>query len=240
MSQSYKLLIDTPKLFGESCELLEEQTNANEPKRMYLEGIFGCAAPIGETDYSKFVNQNGRAYRGEEMVPELLRYKNEIVDQGKAYGELSHPSVPVIQESEISDRIVSIRMESNGDIIGKALILDTPKGKIQKAMLQDGGKIGKSSRALGNLQESKLPSGQKINVVNGLRLVCFDSVVSPSVAHANPEAILENKEWIIQGDGSYMEKSFDNLSESLSTLPRHNKSEYIIESFAAFLKEIKF
>lgn len=228
MAEAYKLLLDSVDV--PPLEVLTEQANKDEPKKLYVEGIFGQAGKV---------NKNGRVYDLQEMIQDIGRFNEEFVKTGRAGNELSHPSSPEINLERICDRTVSLTIdESTGTVFGKALVLDTPMGLIEKALIEGGTKVGKSSRAMGQLRESRGSQGQTFNQVNGLRLVCFDSVSDPSVSSAMVDPLLEKKEWIINGS-DWSVKPFDNFQSSLDTLPRKNKEEYLVECVKNFLAEFR-
>ena len=227
MADPYKLLIDSNIV---SClEPIEEQANKDEPKKMYVQGIFGQAGKR---------NKNGRIYDPNEMQEDIRRFNEEFVKTKRALNELNHPSTPDINLERACDMTVELHMESNGNVIGKALVLDTPVGKVERALIDGGVKLGKSSRALGQLSEKSV-NGEAGNYVSGLRLVCFDSVQDPSVGVALVDPLLEQREWIMGDDGEFMVKPFENLVEQVSTLPKHNREEYFVECFNKFMKAIK-
>ena len=70
-------------------------------------------------------------------------------------------------------------MEDN-DVYGKLQVLDTPSGKILRALVEGGCKIGISSRGTGTLSES--PKGSIVN--EDFQLICFDMVSEPSTSGA--------------------------------------------------------
>jgi len=74
----------------------------------------------------------------------------------------------------------------DGDnVMGKIEVLDTPSGKVLKALLKSGVKLGISSRGLGSVKES---NGVTM-VEDDFQLICFDIVSEPSTpgAYLNPE-----------------------------------------------------
>ena len=115
--------------------------------------------------------------------------------------------------------------------------MDTPDGRIVKAILDSDGRIGKSSRSLGNVNESMQADGSTANVVSNMKLICFDSVHGPSVKKAMTDPLLEQRQWIMGDNGLYMEQAFDNWEKGLSKIPRHGREEHMVELFEKFFKE---
>jgi len=228
-SESYKLLIDSTD--APPLEVLEEQVNKDEPKKLYIEGIFGQAGKV---------NKNGRVYNLKEMIADVNRFNEEYVDQGRAANHMNHPNTPEIDLSLVADRTVKLTIdEKTGTVYGKALVLDTPMGLIEKSLIEGGLKIGKSTRGMGQLQESLDDSGNKFNEVIGYKVVAHDSVHDPSVGAAIMDPLLEKKEWIINNDGGWMEQPFEKLEESIATLPRKQQEQYLVECWKNFLNDIK-
>lgn len=226
MSDAFKLLVGSNSF---ELDTIVEQDNKTKERKLYIEGIFGEAG---------IKNKNGRVYDVEEMRDEIKRYNEECIATGRAFNELNHPSSPDIDLERVCDRTVSLRLENDGTIIGKSLVCDTPLGRIQKGLIDGGGKIGKSSRALGQISEAS--NGTDIcDYVRSIKLVCFDSVQDPSVGRAIVDPLLEQKEWIIGDDGGFLEKPLASLEEAVSTLPRQKREEYFVEAVSNFLKSLR-
>lgn len=133
-------------------------------------------------------NQNGRIYPRSILLPEVERYNRDYVEKNRAFGELDHPDSPDVNGDRIAHRVVKLWVEGNV-VYGKSLVLDTSLGREVKAMLEDGGVMGVSSRALGDVGYG--------NKVENLHLVCWDIVHEPSVASALMEQLSESREWKI-------------------------------------------
>jgi len=116
---------------------------------------------------------------------------------------------------------------------GKSKVLSTPCGQIVKSLVNDGVKVGMSSRALGQLTEEK--SG--VNKVSDMKLVAIDCVSDPSCPKAFVNGILESKSFIITDDGKF-EESYNQFEESLETLPRKEVDTYLRERVLDFLNKI--
>ena len=108
-------------------------------KHQYIEGVFLQA---------ELRNRNNRVYPVNVLEREVNKYIEEHVNRDRAVGELGHPDGPTINLDRVSHRIVSLRKEGN-NFIGKARILGTPMGKIAKQLLDEGVRLGVSSRGLG-------------------------------------------------------------------------------------------
>jgi hypothetical protein len=113
----------------------------NGGKDYFIEGVFM---------QSDIKNRNGRVYPKNIMEKEVDRYNKEFVEKQRAFGELGHPEGPTINLDKVSHLIQSLTLEGK-NYIGKAKILSTPNGEIVKALINDGAKLGVSSRGLGSL-----------------------------------------------------------------------------------------
>ena len=149
-------------------------------------------------------NQNGRIYPRDVLLPEIMRYKKEYVDTGRAFGELDHPDGPEINGDRICHRIVDLWVEGNA-VWGKSLVLNTTKGKEVQAMLDDGGVMGVSSRALGEVDAN--------SQVYDMRLICWDVVHEPSVAVALMEKINEKKTYDLKKFLETEKKQYEQLKK---------------------------
>jgi hypothetical protein len=133
----------------ESVEFLVE--NRNGKKSMYIEGVFL---------QGNIKNRNGRMYPMETLRKEVSRYNENHIQSGRALGELGHPEGPTVNLDRVSHKIVSLK-ESGSNFIGKAKLLSTPMGKIASSLVEEGVKLGVSSRGIGSLKMTR----EGVNVV---------------------------------------------------------------------------
>ena len=162
-------------------ELIEE--GAGGKKQYFIEGIFM---------QSEQKNKNGRIYPKEILQKEVKRYNKEYVEPKRAFGELGHPDGPTVNLDKVSHMITEL-VEDGKNFIGRAKILDTPNGQIVKSLIDEGARLGVSSRGMGTLKPDK-----KAQVVqNDFYLAtAADIVADPSAPNAFVEGIMEGVEWI--------------------------------------------
>ena len=181
MALKLKLIAENPELL-ERFEIVEEQDNLKKGSSLYVKGPFiGCNQ----------VNKNRRMYNLDETREEVNRYISEMVAPGRAMGELNHPSSAEVN-LERACHLVTELYEDDNAFYGKAKVLSTPMGQILRALINDGVKVGMSTRALGSLQEES-----SYNLVKNMRLVAVDAVADPSFPKAFVNGILESKQWVV-------------------------------------------
>ena len=187
----------------ESVEFLVEQKNGK--KSMYIEGVFL---------QGNIKNRNGRMYPMETLRREVSRYNENHVQAGRALGELGHPDGPTVNLDRVSHKIVSLK-ENGSNFIGKAKILNTPMGKIASSLIEEGVKLGVSSRGIGSLRQTK----EGINVVGDdfMLATAADIVADPSAPDAFVEGIMEGKDWVWDG-GILREKYAQKTYREINTL----------------------
>ena len=194
------------KLIREEIETVEFLVeNRNGKKSMYIEGVFL---------QGNIKNRNGRMYPMETLRKEVGRYNENHVQSGRALGELGHPDTPTVNLDRVSHKIVSLK-ESGANFIGKAKILGTPMGKIASSLVEEGVKLGVSSRGIGSLR----PTKEGVNVVGDdfMLATAADIVADPSAPDAFVEGIMEGKDWVWDG-GILREKFAHKTYKTINTL----------------------
>ena len=208
----------------ESVKFLVEQKNGK--KSLYIEGVFL---------QGDIKNRNGRMYPMETLRKEVARYNESNVQSGRALGELGHPDGPTVNLDRVSHKIVSLK-ESGSNFIGKAKILSTPMGKIASSLIDEGVKLGVSSRGIGSLQMNK----EGCNVVGSdfMLATAADIVADPSAPDAFVEGIMEGKEWIWDG-GILREKLAEQTQRKINTLVDQKRlEEHKLSLFNDFLSNL--
>ena len=208
----------------ESVEFLVEQKNGK--KSMYIDGVFL---------QGNIKNRNGRMYPMETLRREVGRYNENHVQSGRALGELGHPEGPTVNLDWVSHKIVSLK-ESGSNFVGKAKILGTPMGKIASSLIDEGVRLGVSSRGIGSLK----PTREGINVVGDdfMLATAADIVADPSAPDAFVEGIMEGKDWV--WDGSILrEKYATKTYKTINTLVDQKKlDEQKLSLFNDFLSNL--
>ena len=187
----------------ESVEFLVE--NKNGKKSMYIEGVFLQA---------DMKNRNGRVYPMETLRREVGRYSENHITSGRALGELGHAEGPTVNLDRVSHKIVSLK-ESGSNFIGKAKILGTPMGKIASSLIEEGVKLGVSSRGVGSLQQTK--EGYSVVGEDFMLATAADIVADPSAPDAFVSGIMEGKDWVWDG-GVLREKFATKTYKTINTL----------------------
>ena len=208
----------------ESVEFLVE--NRNGKKSMYIEGVFL---------QGNIKNRNGRMYPMETLRKEVGRYNENHVQSGRALGELGHPDTPTVNLDRVSHKIVSLK-ESGSNFIGKAKILGTPMGKIAASLVEEGVKLGVSSRGIGSLKATR----EGINVVGDdfMLATAADIVADPSAPDAFVEGIMEGKDWVWDG-GILRERFATKTYKQINTLVDQKKlDENKLNLFNDFLSNL--
>jgi hypothetical protein len=172
-------------------------------KNTFLEGVFMQA---------ENKNKNGRIYTREVLTSAVDRFVNEQVITGRAVGELNHPDGPSINLDKVSHRITELNWDGN-NVMGKALILDTPMGQIVKGLVEGGVQLGVSSRGMGSLS---MRDG--VNYVGeDFMLNTIDIVQDPSAPNAFVNGIMEGVSYEEDRPGHYIktiEKGETEVKES--------------------------
>jgi hypothetical protein len=205
----------------ENQVILDEKTGK---KDYYVSGIFM---------QSEKVNKNGRYYKKHLMEREVNKYQKKI-QENESMGELNHADSIDVNYERATHIIKELALQGN-DVYGKAKILDTTIGKgIVKPLLDEGIKVGMSSRALGSLEESL--DGEYKLVGEDFNLLMVDIVSNPS-AHDAKVALMENSEWIIE-NGLIVEKKLDEIQKSIHSLKKPELKEGIARIFQEFINEV--
>ena len=208
----------------ESVEFLVE--NRNGKKSMYIEGVFL---------QGNIKNRNGRMYPMETLRKEVSRYSENHIQSGRALGELGHPEGPTVNLDRVSHKIVSLK-ESGSNFIGKAKLLSTPMGKIASSLVEEGVKLGVSSRGIGSLKMTR----EGVNVVGDdfMLATAADIVADPSAPDAFVSGIMEGKEWVWEG-GILRETQCNQIKESINTAVDQKVLEaHKFRLFAKFLSDL--
>lgn len=151
----------------------ESRDNTNGGKDLYMNGIFIQGG---------VKNQNQRVYPVNEITNAVRSLKEKIAGGFTVLGEADHPDDLNINLDRVSHMIVDMNMRGN-DGIGKLKMLPTPMGNICKTLLENGVKLGVSSRGSGNVDGS--------GNVSEFEIVTVDIVANPSAPDAYPDAIYE-------------------------------------------------
>ena len=208
----------------ESVEFLVEQKNGK--KSMYIEGVFL---------QGNIKNRNGRMYPMETLRREVSRYNENHIQSGRALGELGHPEGPTVNLDRVSHKIVSLK-ESGSNFIGKAKIMNTPMGNIAKNLIDEGVKLGVSSRGVGSLQQTK--EGFAVVGEDFILATAADIVADPSAPDAFVSGIMEGKEWVWDG-GILREKFATKTYKQINTLVDQKKlDEQKLNLFNDFLSNL--
>ena len=214
------------KLISESIvQDVEYITEAKEDgKKSYkIRGIFMQA---------DIKNKNGRVYPMEILQKEVKRYNEEFINEKRAYGELGHPEGPTINLERASHMITALYPDGK-NFIGEAKILATPMGEIVKTLMDEGAKLGVSSRGMGSLEEKKDGASY---VRNDFYLATAADIVSdPSAPSAFVEGIMEGKEWV-WNHGALVQSELIEMKERINSRIRKNRALEESLEFAKFLK----
>ena len=212
------------KLFCDLNENIQVLTEEPAPgqKNYFIEGIFL---------QGNITNRNKRRYPMETLQKEVFRYNDNFVKQKRAFGELGHPEGPTINLERVSHMITDLRQEGS-NFIGRAKIMDTPYGKIVKNLIDEGAKLGVSSRGMGSLEERN-----GVNVVkDDFQLAtAADIVADPSAPEAFVRGIMEGKEWIWES-GRLVEKDIEQIKKDIRKTSSKHLEEAKMNAFNKFLR----
>ena len=214
------------KLITENIEDVEYITEeAKDGKKVYsIRGIFMQA---------DVKNRNGRVYPKEILTNEVIRYNKEFINNKRAFGELGHPEGPVVNLERVSHMINKLYPDGN-NFIGEAKILDTPYGKIVKNLIDEGAKLGVSSRGMGTLVHKDGANHVKDDFYLA---TAADIVADPSAPNAFVEGVMEGKEWV-WNNGALVESHIAELRKKFDVKQRLRQSNIEALEFAKFLKNL--
>ena len=187
----------------ENVEVIVEERGGK--KNLYIEGVFL---------QGDIKNRNGRMYPAQTLAKEVSRYNEAFVGKGRALGELGHPDGPTVNLDRVSHKIMSLRQEGS-NFVGRAKILGTPMGQIAKNLLDEGVKLGVSSRGVGSVTTNN----EGVNIVGEdfMLATAADIVADPSAPDAFVDGIMEGKDWIWDG-GVLRQKFAEKTYKQINTL----------------------
>ena len=214
-----------------SVEVITEAKDDGK-KNYFIEGIFM---------QGDIKNRNGRIYPSATLETEMERYNTEFIETKRALGELGHPDGPQINGDRVSHLITEMRRDGN-DFYGKAKILSTPMGEIVKSLLDEGVKIGVSTRGLGSVKAGK---GGVMEVQSDFHLSTVDIVTDPSAPNAFVNGIMENVEYyydIASGNwraAQAIQEIQEEVEKKINRVVRTIDEETATRMFQTFVRSLR-
>ena len=211
------------KLICEQLEEVEFITEATKKgKNYFIEGVFMQA---------NVKNRNGRLYPKEILQKEARRYDQNYIKQSRAFGELGHPEGPTVNLERVSHLITDLTEDGN-NFVGRAKIMDTPYGKIVKNLIDEGARLGVSSRGMGSLR----PMGRNCSQVQDdfYLATAADIVADPSAPQAFVNGVMEGKEWIWD-NGILDERQIARIEKSMKLKSTTESQTKAFENFMSKL-----
>ena len=213
------------RLIAEEITQVDFLCEEKEGKKNYfIEGVFL---------QSEIKNRNNRMYPQKTLAREVAKYDENYIQKGRALGELGHPDGPSINLDRVSHKITSLS-EDGTNFIGRAKLLDTPMGQIAKNLLDEGVKLGVSSRGMGSLVKR-----EDCNMVadDFMLATAADIVADPSAPDAFVDGIMEGKEWVWD-NGILKEAAVAQIKTEIDEATLINLQERKVSAFEKFLKSL--
>ena len=202
--------------FDRANMVVESVKEDGDKKSLYMRGIFIQGG---------VKNANERVYPVNEIEKAVVTLNEQIRDGNSVLGEIDHPDDLKINLDRVSHIITEMWMDgANG--FGKLKIIPTPMGQLASTMLENGVKLGVSSRGSGNVDES---SGK----VSDFEIVTVDIVAQPSAPNAYPKAIYEGLMGMKHGHRILENLKGQNLDKDARV------QKYLQESVVRLIKELK-
>ena len=221
---SLNLIVESPAP-KEEFEYIVEEGNSKGSQNFFIKGPYMMAEDV---------NRNKRIYSLNEMQTEIKRYEDTMVSTGRAMGELNHPTTADV-DLERACHLVTEMSQDGNVFYGKSKVLSTPTGLIVRSLINDGVRVGMSSRALGQLIPESGEEG--VSRVQDFKLVAIDCVADPSFPKAFVNGILESKQYVVNAYGQF-EEAYDTFEKNISTMPLKNKDAFLKENIIKFLKTL--
>ena len=219
-------MTNTVKLISEEIQdveyICEEKDNGK--KNYKIKGVFMQA---------DIKNRNGRVYPYEILENEVKRYNKDYVGQNRAFGELGHPEGPTVNLERASHMITSL-IPDGKNFIGEAKILNTPMGNIVQSLMDEGAKLGVSSRGMGSLDQK---NGANYVRKDFYLATAADIVADPSAPNAFVQGIMEGKEWV-WNNGSLVEAELERARQRVNERVRKRQENENALEFIRFLKKL--
>ena len=213
------------KLITEEIQDVEYIVEESNGKKNYaIKGIFMQA---------DVKNRNGRVYPSEILQREVVRYNREFINKNRAFGELGHPEGPTVNLERVSHMVKALYPDGK-NFMGEAKVLDTPYGKIVKNLIDEGAKLGVSSRGMGTLYQK---NGANYVKDDFYLATAADIVADPSAPDAFVEGIMEGKEWVWDS-GRLKEQDIDKLKLQIVQAKRTQMAEVKARVFESFLNKL--
>lgn len=216
------------KLITETIEddiVVMTESAEDGKKGHFIEGIFMQA---------DLKNRNGRIYPGQILEKEMNRYNKDFISTKRALGELGHPNGPQINADRVSHLIVEMKRDGS-NFYGKAKILSTPFGNIVKNFIDEGVKIGVSTRGLGSVRAT---NEGIMEVQNDFHLATVDIVTDPSGPNCFVNGIMENTEYYFDiATSSWLTANTDTKTEDFKSM--YEAAMIKLEKLEKFVKEEK-
>lgn len=216
------------KLLVEQISDVQYITEERDGKKsLYICGPFLC----GER-----ANRNGRIYPMNLLDREVARYQKECIAEHRSFGELSHPNTPTVNLDRVALMVKELRKEGT-DYIGKAKITtETPMGAIAKALIDEGAKLGVSSRGVGSLKPDK--SGVNY-VCDDYRLcVASDLVAEPSGIDCFVSGVMEGMDWQWDEKNGWVQGLVEDTKKELNKLSVKQIEEQRLTIIEQFLNDL--
>ena len=211
----------------QALNLLREYTDYNELS-VLKEGVEGSKDTYisGVFLQGNIQNRNGRNYPTDMLTETVNKYVTNKVQTQRALGELNHPPGVEINLDRVALLITELDMNGNNGM-GKAKLLETPKGLIAKALVEGGVNFGVSTRGLGKIDQDSGGS----NIVCNFDLVAVDIVSDPSAPDAYVSAVYEGLQYYIDDK--------TNEIKVMSNEEVAQKETQKLDNIAKVLEEIK-
>ena len=214
------------KLICEELDNVEFICEASKKgKNYFIEGVFM---------QSEVKNRNGRVYPKEILQKEVKRYEQNYIKQSRAFGELGHPDGPTVNLERVSHMIQKLEQDGN-NFVGRAKIMDTPYGKIVKNLIDEGARLGVSSRGMGSLK----PVARNTQEVQDdfYLATAADIVADPSAPAAFVNGVMEGKEWVWDG-GILDEREVARIKKNVEVATVKQLDEVKLSAFTNFLSKL--
>ena len=196
----------------------------NGKKSHFIEGVFL---------QGEIKNRTGRMYPISTLQREAKNYNTKYIEKGRALGELGHPDGPTINLDRVSHLITSLKQEGN-NYVGKARLLDTPMGNIAKNLIDEGVKLGVSSRGLGTIRER---DGVKVVMDDFMLATAADIVADPSAPDAFVNGIMEGKEWIYN-NGAVQEQTVEQIKKRIDNAALNQMEQVKLSAFNQYMQSL--